>query len=89
MVHESLCWLYQEMGQLKKVISGSLLRRRHENIYADFPRYKAEERRVDQDICGEISEYDAPMSKRHDLVYVGRDLPLHPANCTTGSDRSS
>jgi len=43
---------------------------------------------VDQDVYGEISEYGAPISKRHDPIYIGRDLSLQYAKNTPSSNRS-
>jgi len=52
------------------------------------PSYEAEESGVYQDVCGEISEYDAPISKWYDTIYIGGDLPLQSANHTLSPDRS-
>jgi len=47
------------------------------------------ERKESQNICREISGYGAPMSKRHDSVYIGRSLPSQLANHALGSNMSS
>ena len=49
-------------------------RRWHQNIRANSPCCKAKERRVHQNFCGEISEYDTPMFKWHDTNYTSRNL---------------
>jgi len=45
--------------------------------------------KVHQDFCGEISEYGAQMSKWHDTIYAGRNLPPQFANHTPSLNRSN
>jgi len=88
-VHEAFCQLYQEMVRPREALSCAILREWHWSIRAHYPCYKAKERRVNQSFCGEISEYGASISKWHDTVYTGRDLPPHPSNHTPSSNRSN
>jgi len=73
----------------REALPGVILRRWYWSILANSPCFKAKERRVNQSIYGEISEYGAPMSKWYDVVYTGRDLPPQPANHTPSSNRSN
>ena len=88
-VHEASRWLYQDLGQLREAISGSLLRRRYRDIGANSPCNKTEERRVHQIVCEKVSEYVTLMSEWHDTVYVGRDLSSQYANHTLSLNKSS
>jgi len=89
MVHEVSCRLYREMGRPREVLPDAILRRWHSSFHVNSPWYKAKERKVNQSVCKEISEYSASMSKWHDTVYTDRDLLSQPANYTSNSNRSN
>ena len=57
MVHEASCWLYQEIGWPRKALLSAILQRWYQSFRANSPCSKAEERRVNQNIDGEISEH--------------------------------
>ena len=77
------------MGQPREALPGAILRRWHRSIRVNALCQKAKEKRVNQSVYEEISEYGAPMSKWYDTVYAGRDLPPQPANYTPTSNRSN
>ena len=82
MAHEAACWLYQNLGRHEKAISGVLLQRQYGGSNADSPRHKAEEKKVHQSFCGEISEYGTPLPKWHIPVHTGGSVPLQLTECT-------
>ena len=49
----------------------------------------AKKSRVNQSVCGEISEYGALMSKWYDTVYTGKDLLPQPTNHIPSSNKSN
>ena len=65
MVYEAFHWLYQEIGWPREALPGTIIQRWNWSFYANSPCYKAEERRVNQNICEEISEYGTLMSELH------------------------
>ena len=88
MAREASCRLYQEIGRPRETLPSTILQR-HRSIRANSPYYKAKERRVNQRICEEISEFGTPMSKWHVTVYSDRDLSPRPANHTPISNRNN
>jgi len=77
------------MDQPWEAFPDMILRKWHQSIHANSPYNKAKEIRVNQSVCKEFSEYGAPMSKWHDIVYTGRDLPPQLTNHTPNSNRSN
>ena len=83
------CWLYQDVGQPREAISGLFFWRRYRDLGANSSCSKVEERRVHQDVCGNVSEYGALISDWHDTIYTGRDLLSQSTNRTSNSGKSS
>jgi len=70
MIHESSCWLDQDMSQPREVISAHLFEDDTEISRANSPGSQAEERRVYQDYCRKISKHGTLLSQRHDPVHA-------------------